>query len=72
MTTIDCAIFRRYKLKRGKQDEIDTMSHDSLPIGEKKPILIITKMNRAPSEKILKNQLLLNVFASYFATVLIL
>jgi hypothetical protein len=57
---------------RGTDEEIDTRLHGSSPTGEKKPIFKIVKMNRAPKEKSLKNQLLLSVFASYCETVLML
>jgi hypothetical protein len=56
----------------GTEEEIDTKLHCSSPTGENKPIFIKVKMKSAPNEKSLKNQLLLNVFASYFATVLML
>ena len=57
---------------RGKEEGIDISSHDSSPTGEKIPMFMKLKIKRAPKEKSLKNQLLLSVFASYFATVLIL
>jgi hypothetical protein len=72
ITTMDCPMLSRYKFIRGTEEEIETISQFSSPIGEKKPIFKIVKIKRAPTEKSLKNQLLLRVFASYFATVLIL
>jgi hypothetical protein len=51
---------------------MDTSDHVSSPMGEKNPILIIVKIKSEPRVNSLKNQLLLKVFASYFATVLIL
>jgi hypothetical protein len=51
---------------------MDTISQFSLPTGENIPILRIVKIKSAPREKSRKNQLLLSVLASYFATVLIL
>ena len=59
-------------MTRGTEEEMDIICQDSSPIGEKKPIFKIVKINRAPNENSLKNQLLLKVFASYRATVLIL
>jgi hypothetical protein len=56
----------------GTEEEIDIIFHCSSPIGENRPIFIKVKITRAPIEKSLKNQLLLKVFASYFATVLML
>jgi hypothetical protein len=71
MTTIACAIFRRYKLIRGSDEGIDTTSHPSFPTGENMPMFISVKIKRDPIEKSRKNQLRLRVFASYLATVLI-
>jgi hypothetical protein len=71
MTTIACAILRRYRLISGSEEGIETTSHPSFPIGENMPMFIIVKMNREPIEKRRKNQLRLRVFASYLATVLI-
>jgi hypothetical protein len=51
---------------------METRFQVSSPIGEKKPILNIVSIKIAPSEKSLKNQLLLSVLASYLATVLML
>jgi hypothetical protein len=72
ITTIACPILRMYRFISGTEDEIETISQSSSPIGENNPIFSIVNMKRAPSEKSLKNQLLLSVFASYCATVLIL
>jgi hypothetical protein len=72
MTINACPIFKRYRLIRGTDEEMDTSSHDSSPTGEKRPIFINVKMVRVPIENNLKNQLLPRVFASYFATVLML
>jgi hypothetical protein len=72
ITTMACPMLRRYRLKRGTDEGIETISQLSSPIGEKNPIFRIVKINREPREKSLKNQLLLKVFASYLATVLIL
>jgi hypothetical protein len=71
ITTIACAILRRYRLISGREEEIDITSHPSFPTGENMPMFIIVKMNREPIEKRRKNQLRLRVFASYLATVLI-
>jgi hypothetical protein len=72
ITTIDCPMLSRYRLKSGTEEGIEISSQLSLPRGEKNPMFKIVKINRAPRENSLKNQLLLKVFASYFATVLIL
>jgi hypothetical protein len=72
ITTIDCAILSRYRLRRGTDDGMETSSHDSSPTGEKKPIFKKVKIKSDAIEKSLKNQLLLRVVASYLATVLML
>jgi hypothetical protein len=72
ITTIDCPMFKRYRLINGNEEDIEIRSHDSLPTGENKPIFKIVSMKREPIENNLKNQLLLSVIASYFATVVIL
>jgi hypothetical protein len=65
-------MLRIYRFISGTDDGMETSSQFSSPIGEKKPRFKMVKIKRAPNEKSLKNQLLLKVFASYFATVLIL
>ena len=72
ITTIACPILRMYRFSRGTDEGIEISSQFSSPIGEKKPMFKIVNMKRDPREKSLKNQLLLSVFASYLATVLIL
>ena len=54
------------------EEGIDTRSQLSSPIGENRPIFMKVNIIRTPMEKSLKNQLLLKVFASYNATVLML
>jgi hypothetical protein len=72
ITTIACAIFRRYRFISGTEAGEEIIDHCSSPIGENNPRLRKANITSAPIEKSLKNQLLLNVFASYRATVLIL
>jgi hypothetical protein len=62
----------KYRLRSGTEEGIETKPHVSSPIGEKNPIFRNVKINRAPIEKSLKNQLLLRIVASYLATVLML
>jgi hypothetical protein len=71
MTTIACAIFRRYRFISGNEEEIETTSHNSFPTGENMPIFNSMNIRTEPIEKRRKNQLRLRVFASYLATVLI-
>jgi len=51
-------------------EDMDTTSHPSFPIGENIPMFINVNISSEPIEKRRKNQLLLSVFASYLATVL--
>jgi hypothetical protein len=72
ITTIACPMFNRYRLIRGIDEEIAMISQGCPPIGEKSPIFMKVRITSAPIEKSLKNQLRLNVLASYRATVDIL